>query len=122
MVELMQLLTAQFRAVTPEAYHTYNRSLTVTYPYLTYDIDGEYVERNVEGFYIDVDIFDHNTSYERVFALEQAVKDHFKDLNIMTDDVFIRFKFNGSSKIDTLDESIVRRNVRFYAKTDWRKK
>ena len=122
MIKLMQLLTAQFTTVTPQAYHAINRQATVTYPYLTFDLDNERIERNVEGFYIDVDIFDHNTSYERVFELEQALKDHFKDLKIMTDDLFVRFLFNGSTKVPTGDETIVRRNIRLYAKTDWRKK
>lgn len=122
MIELMQLLTAQFKTVTLEAYHAYNRQSSVTYPYLTFDMDSERIEENVEGFYIDVDLFDHNTSYERVFELEQNLKDHFKDLKLMTDDVFIRFVFNGSTKVPTGDETIVRRNLRFYAKTDWRKK
>lgn len=122
MIDFMQQLTTQLRVVTPEAYHTYNRQVNVVYPYLTFDLDSERLERNVEGMYIDIDIFDHNTSYERVFALEQALKDHFRDLMLMTDDLFIRFVFNGSTKVMTGDESIVRRNLRFYAKTDWRKK
>lgn len=122
MIEVLQLMTAQFRNVTPQAYHARNRQSSVTYPYLTFDLDSERIEENVEGFYIDVDLFDHNTSYERIFTLEQQLKDHFKDLKLMTDDVFIRFIFNGSTKVPTGDETIVRRNVRFYAKTDWRKK
>ena len=122
MIELLQQLTVQFRTVTPQAYHAFNRQSSVTYSYLTFDPDSERIENNVEGFYIDVDIFDHNTSYERVLTLEQQLKDHFKDLKVMTEDLYIRFVFNGSTKVPTGDETIVRRNIRFYAKTDWRKK
>jgi hypothetical protein len=122
LIKLMQQLTAEFRAVTSESYHAINRESNVTYPYLTFDIDGEAIERNVEGFYIDVDIFDHNTSYARIFELEEALKDHFKDLKVMTDDLYVRLNFNGSSKVQTGDDTILRRNVRFYAKNDWRKK
>ena len=122
MIEVLQLMTAQFKTVTLEAYHAYNRQSSVTYPYLTFDLDSERIVENVEGFYIDVDIFDHNTSYERVLTLEQQLKDHFKDLKVMTEDLYIRFVFNGSTKVPTGDETIVRRNIRFYAKTDWRKK
>ena len=122
MIKFMQELTAAFRAVTANSHHAINRDATVTYPYLTYDIDSEAINRNQEGFYIDVDLFDNQTSYARILALEEAVKDHLRDLRLMTDDLYVRFEFNGSTKVPTGDETILRRNLRFYATIDWRKK
>ena len=120
MIAFLTELTAQFRAVLPESYHDKNRSAVVTYPYLTFDFSSEAIERNVDGFYIDVDIFDNNSSYYDVFQVEQALKDHFKDNRKLTDDVFIRFNFLRSNKIPTGDDNIKRRNLQFYCKTDWR--
>ena len=120
MIAFLTELTAQFRAVLPESYHDKNRSAVVTYPYLTFDFSSEAIERNVDGFYIDVDIFDNNASYYDVFQVEQALKDHFKDNRKLTDDVFIRFNFLRSNKIPTGDDNIKRRNLQFYCKTDWR--
>lgn len=122
MIKFVEQLTIEITKVTVNAHYGLNRDTTVTYPYLTFDLDSERLERNVEGFYIDIDIFDHNTSYTRIFELEENLKDHFLDLHLMTSDVLIRFVFNGSTKVPTGDETIVRRNLRFYAKTDWRKK
>ena len=41
MIEFMTVLTAEFRKVLPQSYHEKNTSTTVSYPYLTYDIDSE---------------------------------------------------------------------------------
>ena len=122
MIELMQQLTIAFKAITANSHHAINRDTTVTYPYLTFDIDTEAINRNQEGFYIDVDIFDNSTSYVALFTLEEAVKDHLRDLRLMTDELYVRFIFNGSTKVPTGDETILRRNLRFYATIDWRKK
>lgn len=93
MIELLTELTAQFRQVTPESYHEINRKATVVYPYLTFDFDSEAIERNVEGFYIDVDIFDNSASYRDTLTLEDALKAHFKDNIKLTDDMLLRFNF-----------------------------
>ena len=115
-------LTNQFRLVLPESYHDKNRSASVLYPYLTYNFDSEALERNIEGFYIDVDIFDNNASYVDIFQVEDALKDHFKDNRKLTDDLFIRFNFLRSTKVVTGDDNIKRRNMQFYCKVDWRTK
>lgn len=122
MIDLMTILTAEFRKVLAESYHEKNTKTTVDYPYLTFDFDSEAIERNVDGFYIDVDIFDNNSSYMRVFELEEALKEHFKDNRLLTDEVFVRFNFLRSNKIPTGDDLIKRRNLQFYCKVDWRNK
>lgn len=122
MIEFLKELTAQFRAVVPESYHEKNRKEKVLYPYVTFDFDTEALERNVEGFYIDVDIFDNNSSYIDVFEVEEALKNHFKDNMKLTDELFIRFNFLRSNKVPTGDDNIKRRSMQFYCKTDWRNK
>ena len=122
MIAFLTELTNQFRLVLPESYHDKNRSASVLYPYLTYNFDSEALERNVEGFYIDVDIFDNNASYVDIFQVEDALKDHFKDNRKLTDDLFIRFNFLRSTKVVTGDDNIKRRNMQFYCKVDWRTK
>lgn len=122
MIAFLTELTNQFRLVLPESYHDRNRSASVLYPYLTYNFDSEALERNIEGFYIDVDIFDNNASYVDIFQVEDALKDHFKDNRKLTDDLFIRFNFLRSTKVVTGDDNIKRRNMQFYCKVDWRTK
>lgn len=122
MINFLKELTEQFRKVTPESFHERNRKAEIKYPYVTYDFDGESLERNVEGFYIDVDIFDNNSSYVDIFQIEDALKTHFKDNRKLTEDFFIRFNFLRSTKIPTGDDNIKRRNLQFYCKIDWRNK
>lgn len=122
MIEFLKELTSQFRLVTAESFHERNRKATVVYPYLTFDFDSEAIERNVDGFYVDVDIFDNNASYLNVIQLEDDLKAHFKDNRKLTDDMFIRFNFLRSTKVPTGDDMIKRRNLQFYCKIDWRNK
>ena len=120
MIEFLQELTKQFRLVVPESYHERNRKETVLYPYVTFDFDSEALEKNTEGFYIDVDIFDNQASYTDIFQIEDALKNHFKDNRQLTDDIYLRFRFLRSTKIPIGDDLIKRRNLQFYCKTDWR--
>lgn len=120
MIEFLKELTKEFRTVLPESYHEKNRKSKVTYPYLTFDFDSENIERSIDGFYIDVDIFDNNSSYHNVFEVEQSLKDYFKDNRKLTDDLFIRFHFLRSNKVTTNDDLIKRRTLQFYCKVDWR--
>lgn len=120
MIEFLKELTTEFKSVTPESYHEKNRSKNVTYPYLAFDFDAESLERNIDGFYIDVDIFDNGSSYLRIFQTEEALRAHFKDFKRLTDELFIRFNYLGENKIPTGDDTIKRRNMRFYCKVDWR--
>lgn len=122
MIEFLKELNQQFRLVVPESYHERNNKATVVYPYVTYDFDSEVIERNVDGFYVDVDMFDNNSSYIDIFQIEEALKTHFKDNRKLTDDFFIRFNFLRSNKIPTGDDNIKRRNLQFYCKIDWRNK
>jgi len=118
----MKELNQQFRQVTAESFHEINAKKTVDYPYLTYDFDSEGIERNVDGFYIDVDVFDNTGQYSNIFQLEDDLKAHFKDNRKLTDDLFIRFNFLRSTKVPTGDDLIKRRNLHFYCKVDWRNK
>ena len=122
MIEFMTVLTAELRKVLPQSYHEKNTSTNVSYPYLTYDIDAESIERNVDGFYVDVDIFDAHPSFSNVFTIEERLRDHFRDNCQITDNLFIRFNFLRSNKIPTGDDLIKRRNLQFYCKVDWRNK
>lgn len=122
MIEFLKELNQQFRLVVPESYHERNNKATVVYPYVTYDFDSEAIERNVDGFYVDVDIFDNHSSYIDIFQIEEALKTHLKDNRKLADDFFIRFNFLRSNKIPTGDDNIKRRNLQFYCKIDWRNK
>ena len=120
MIKLMIALTLSLREVTAESFHEYNTQPSVVYPYLTFDVSGEAISRNVEGIYLDVDVFDNTGSYDRLFELETALKAHFRDYRKMTDDLYIRCDYLRSNPVPTGDQNIKRRNIQFYVNTDWR--
>ncbi|MBN6206301.1 hypothetical protein JYK21_07540 [Ralstonia pickettii] len=122
MIPFVQELYKQFTDVHQESYHNQNTANVVTYPYLTYDFDSEELEKNVDGFYIDVDIFDTSGSFTNIFELEGKLKDHFKDKVILTDDNLLRFNFLRSTGVPTGDKLLRRRNIQIYCKVDWRNK
>jgi len=122
MIELYKLLYAEFKAVLDESYNEVNTAPKVKYPYLTYSAtDSESLDRRQEGYNVDVDIFDNNSSYANILTVEQALKDHFDDYVLLEDEFLVRVEYLRSNKIPTGDDNIKRRNLQFYFKVDWRK-
>lgn len=105
----MRLLNEELRKVTSESFHVINRKQEVVYPYLTYDFDAVNLEENIDGIYVDLDIFDNNSSYLNIIRLEDKLKKQLKGSKQLTDDLHVRFYYQGSNKIPTLDEKIKRR-------------
>lgn len=122
MIEFLKALTAILRVIHSETYHDRNPKTTVVYPYATFDFDSEQLERNQEGFYLDIDVFDSNASYVRLFTLETAIKDGLAYRRELNEEVNLIFSFLGSNKVPTNDNNLKRRNLRFYVKVDWRNK
>lgn len=122
MIELYKLLYAEFKAVLDESYNEVNTAPKVKYPYLTYSAtDSESLDRRQEGYNVDVDIFDNNSSYANILTVEQALKDYFDDYVSLKDEFLVRVEYLRSNKIPTGDDNIKRRNLQFYFKVDWRK-
>lgn len=107
-------------AIHAESYQEINPSRTIKYPYLTYSHSAEGLEFGTEGMYLDIDIFERNTSFVRMLQLENALKNGLDRKQLITDEAMLRFKFNASSTIPTQDNDLKRRNLRFYIKIDWR--
>lgn len=122
MINLLKEINKEFRIVSPESFLVKNHKSKdkIIYPYITYSLDNESLEHGIDGFYLDVDIFDSNSSYASLFILEKQLRDHFRKKDIMLDDLFLRFNYLRSNNIDTLDELIKRRNLQFYIKVYWR--
>lgn len=120
MIKFLTELTKQLRTVLPESYYEKNRKATVVYPYLTFDFDSEYLERYRDGFYVDIDIFDTSTSFKGIFEVEEQLRNHFRELVVLTDDFLLQFKVDSGAKIPTESDNLKRRNLQIYVKTDWR--
>lgn len=120
MIDFLAELAKQFRFVWPESYYERNRIAKVKYPYLTYDFDSESLERYRDGFYIDVDIFDNSTSFKNIFEVEELLRDHFRELIVLTDKFLLQFKIDTGSKVPTESDNLKRRNLQLYVKVDWR--
>lgn len=120
MIKFLTELTKQLRTVLPESYYEKNRKATVVYPYLTFDFDSEYLERYRDGFYVDIDIFDTSTSFKGIFEVEEQLRNHFRELVVLTDDFLLQFKVDSGTKIPTESDNLKRRNLQIYVKTDWR--
>ena len=122
MEEFLKELAKILQTIHPQTFFEFNRSTKVVYPYATYSFNSESLARNRDGFYLDLDIFDSYDTSARVTLLEDVFKDGLIFNRIMTDGLFLRFKFLGSNKIPTADDQLKRRNVRFYVTVDWREK
>lgn len=108
------------QGIFPETYHAKNRKEKVVYPYSTFDLSSEYIERNQEGFYLDIDIFDYQSSFLGVFETEELFKKGLHFRRELTPNLNLIFSYQGSNNIATNDDNLKHRNLRFYVKTDWR--
>ena len=120
MTELIKLITKELKKVIGQCYYSMNQSKNVIYPYLTFTVDVESLEQSRDGVYIDIDLFDINSSFGNLFEIEQNIKNHFTKLYTLEEFAYTRFSFEGSNNIQTLDDNLKRRNVRLYCKVDWR--
>lgn len=120
MINFMTELALQFRSVCSESYYEWNRKKEVIYPYLTYDFGSENLERYRDGFYIDVDIFDIESSPKSALEIESQLREHFRELIILKDDFLLQFKVGTSTKIPTESDNLKRRNLQIYVTVDWR--
>ncbi len=121
MDELLNLLYEEMTKVCPESYFQINTNNTITYPYLTYDLDSDSIEYGMDGFYVDIDLFDRTKNLTTLMYLEESLKKHFLKFRKLTDGIFIRFKFLRSTKVPTGEKNLRRRNLQIYCKIDWRK-
>lgn len=122
MEEILQALTTTLRNIHAESYYQMNPSKSITYPYLTYNVALEELERNQEGATLEIDIFGNGTSPLSVIQLEGALKEALKFRRDMTDDLYLRYEFRASLEIPTLVPDLHRRNLTFYVKIDERTK
>lgn len=122
MDKLLKELATILQGIHSQTYLERNTSKVVTYPYATYNFDSEALRRNQDGFYIDIDVFDRAGTTAPVLLLEDKFKDGLLFKRHLTDDLFLVFSFQGSSKVPTGDDQLKRRNIRFYVTVDWRKK
>ncbi len=99
----------------PNIHYEINRDNTVAYPYTTYTLTFERVDMYTEGVYIDLQVFDHSTSLENLYAVEDKFKSQLNNLIKETEQGFFTFKFQRSNTVPTGDETIRRIDLQFYA-------
>lgn len=122
MENILQKITTTLRAIHPQSYYQMNSSNTITYPYLTFDLSLEELDRNQEGATLEIDIFGNGTSPLSVAQLEESLKDALKYRRDKTPDLHLIYSFQNSLTIPTLVPDLHRRNLTFYVKIDERTK
>ena len=99
MLPFLEELTKEFKKVCNESYIEINTAEKVIYPYLTFSYSSESLENTREGFYIDVDIFDHcGANTVGLEELTHKIKIHFENCKILNDEVLLQFKILQFSK------------------------
>ncbi|WP_285009479.1 hypothetical protein [Lactococcus formosensis] len=122
MIELLQTLLKMFQEVHDESYLEVNTSKEITYPYVTYSLDIDNIDKNTDGFYLDIDIFDNDSSYIKIYDLEDRLREKFDFTLKFTDGLFLRSYFKSSTHVPTLSNTLKRRTMQIYCKVDWRNK
>ena len=123
-IEVINYLTGLFSTIVPETHYTRNNKKTVVYPYQTFTLTGEPIRFQGQGFYIDIDLFDNSKSDVGIEKALSAMVEAFngqEPFNQLTDSFLIQISYNSDDFVPTGSDTLKRRNLRLYAKFDWRK-
>lgn len=123
-IEVINYLTGLFKTIVPETHYTRNNNKTVVYPYQTFTLTGEPIRFQGQGFYIDIDLFDNSKSDVGIEKALSAMVEAFngqEPFNQLTDSFLIQISYNSDDFVPTGSDMLKRRNLRLYAKFDWRK-
>ena len=77
-----------------------------------------------QGFYIDVDLFDNSKSDVGIEKALSSMVEAFngqEPFNQLTDSFLIQISYNSDDFVPTGSDTLEHRNLRLYAKFDWRK-
>ena len=121
MLPFLKEITKEFKKICKESYLEINTSDKVIYPYLTFSYSGETLENTREGFYVDVDVFDHcGGDTTRLEQLTEDIRKHFIKNRILSEEVLLQLKISNRKIIPTTNPQIKRRWIQIYCKVDWR--
>ena len=120
MQEFLATLTNILRDIHPESYYQINPNKQISYPYLTFDIDSDWLERNQLGINLTIDIFGSGSSPKSVIALEEKLKEALIYKRELTNDFGMIFSMQNAQTLPTLVDNLHRRNINFYIKLDER--
>lgn len=123
-IEVINYLRELFSTMVPETHYLKNKRKTVVYPYQTFSLTGEPIRFRGQGFYIDIDLFDNNTGdvaiEKALSAMVEAFSGH-EPFYQMTDNFLVQIQYDTDNPVPTGSDTLQRRNLRLYAKFDWRK-
>lgn len=122
MEEVLKQLASTLRSIHAESYYGMNRKKSITYPYITYTVAVDGLERNQDNYVLDIDIFGRGTSPLSVVKLEEKLKDKLEYLRELTEELNLVYSFGASMEIPTLVPDLHRRNITFNVKVDERNK
>lgn len=106
--------------VFSEIHRQYNHNETVVYPYGTFTTSIEAIDRDTEGVYLDIDLFDRHTNDDRLMVVEYKLRKALSAKQLLTEDLLLRFQFVRSTDVSTNDSDIKRRKLSFYIKLNRR--
>lgn len=121
-IDVINYLTGLFSEIVPETHYLKNKSKTVIYPYQTFTLTGETTHFSGQGFYIDIDIFNSSTSDVAIEKVLSEMMALFNDgpFYQLTDKFLAQIEYSADNDVPTGSDTLQRRNIRLYAKFDWR--
>ena len=114
-------ITKKLKESTSEVFHKWNRKKEVIYPYLTYQLEHEPSDEIRDVFELTLDLFDNSKSNKKLLELENKLIQSLHRNHEVLDDAIVSIKLERSTDIPTADEAILRKNIMFKIKIDWRK-
>lgn len=101
MIKIRKLLNSQFKTIHPRVYFLRAPEKAI-FPYVVYSFEITDLEDGLKLLTLDVDGWDNNPDTTALETMMASVHDNFKEANIFTDELFVRF--HSDRKLPVLDD------------------
>jgi hypothetical protein len=120
MVAILESITATLREIIAETFHEVNPKDTLLYPYATFTISTQELDRNMEDIMLEIDIFDRGLSNKGLLEVAGELKDHLKYKRELTDKLLLVYRFQSEADIPTTVSNLRRHSMTFGVRTAYR--
>lgn len=107
MDKILNIIANEFKTLGINYHYLYNKDASVTYPYITAEYtesDYSYEDNSNRGDML-LEVWNRDSNLELI-SLNQTIKNHFRDLRVVLDNVVAHISYANSTPIRTNDVNL----------------
>lgn len=112
MEEILKIINEQMKALSIEYYYLYNNAPKVVYPYVTGEFTqaGYSYEDNSNNGDMLLECWNRG-SQQNLINLHQTIKEHFRDLRVVKNNIVAHIAYNSAYPVRTNDADLFKMEI-----------